>query len=193
MLIIQYLIVMSIIQGIIYYQHNKNKYRKGRKKMSNVFTKKITKRTVFCLAMIAIFLIQIRLQAQLASGYRNFLGNIYYKGQTPANFDRYWNQVTPENAGKWASCEQARDDMNYWLWLDRAYEYAKTNGFVFKEHCLVWGHSSGQPGWVCNLSASEQRAEVEEWIQALGERYPDMDLIDVVNEPLHAPPVTKMR
>jgi len=117
-----------------------------------------------------------------------FLGNIHYQGRTPLDFAQYWNQVTPENGGKWASCEQNRDDMSYWGWLDAAYEYAKGNGFPFKEHTLIWGHSSGQPDWICSLPEDEQLAEVEEWIRAVGERYPDLDYVDVVNEPLHDSP-----
>jgi endo-1,4-beta-xylanase len=45
----------------------------------------------------------------------------------------------------------------------------------------VWG--SQQPGWIAGLSQSEQRAEVEEWIRLFCERYPNTQLIDVVNEP----------
>ena len=36
--------------------------------------------------------------------------------------------------------------------------------------------------------SASQREEVEEWIRLVGERYPDMDFVDVVNEPLNAPP-----
>lgn len=130
-------------------------------------------------------------QAQFAASQAKFLGNIHTKGQTPLNFDLYWNQLTPGNAGKWASCEQARDDMNYWLWMDRAYDHARQNGFIFKEHTLVWGHSSGEPSWMSSVPANEQMAEVVEWFEAVAERYPDIDMIDVVNEPLHAPPSYK--
>lgn len=130
-------------------------------------------------------------QAQFAEGQSKFLGNIHTKGQTPLNFDMYWNQLTPGNAGKWASCEQARDDMNYWLWLDRAYDHAKQTGFQFKLHTLVWGHSSGEPGWMSSVPQNEQKDEVIEWFEAVAERYSDIDMIDVVNEPLHAPPSYK--
>ncbi|MBN2037392.1 MAG: endo-1,4-beta-xylanase [Chitinispirillaceae bacterium] len=128
---------------------------------------------------------------QLAKGKSKFLGNTHTKGQTPINFDMYWNQVTPGNAGKWASCEQARDDFNYWLWCDRAYDHARQVGFVFKEHTLVWGHSSGEPSWMSSVPRDEQMDEVLEWYEAFAERYPDVEMIDVVNEPLHAPPSYK--
>jgi endo-1,4-beta-xylanase len=45
----------------------------------------------------------------------------------------------------------------------------------------VWG--SQQPTWLNSLSQAEQKAEVEEWIRLFCERYPDTQLIDVVNEP----------
>ena len=45
----------------------------------------------------------------------------------------------------------------------------------------MWG--SQQPSWINGLSQSEQRAQVEEWIRLFCERYPDTQLIDVVNEP----------
>jgi endo-1,4-beta-xylanase len=143
------------------------------------------------LAIIFVVLIPMSIDAQLAKGYTKFLGSIHYKGKTPLNFGTYWNQVTPENEGKWPSCEQAKDDFNYWLWLDRAYEYAQTNGLKFKEHCLVWGHSSGEPSWVCSLTTAEQKTQVEQWMAALAERYPNFDYIDVVNEPLHDVPCYK--
>lgn len=97
----------------------------------------------------------------------------------------YFNQVTPENAGKWGSVESVRDEMN-WTDLDVAYEFAKANGFPFKLHTLIWGQQA--PEWMDELPADEQLAEIEEWMSLLAERYPDVETIDVVNEPLHAPP-----
>ena len=32
---------------------------------------------------------------------------------------------------------------------------------------------------------AEQLEEIDEWMAAIAERYPDIDQIDVVNEPLH--------
>ncbi len=114
-----------------------------------------------------------------------FLGNIFRSSSEPRNFSQYWNQVTPENAGKWESVESSRDQMN-WGTLDAIYNYAKQHGFPFKMHTLVWGNQ--QPSWITSLSQAEQRAEVEEWFAAVAARYPAIDLIDVVNEPLHDPP-----
>jgi endo-1,4-beta-xylanase len=125
--------------------------------------------------------------AQIAADNCKYLGNVI-AGSTPSDFTQYWNQVTPENAGKWQSVESPRDQMS-WTELDNAYNTAKDNGFLFKQHTLIWGQQ--QPAWITDLSADEQKAEVEEWISEFCARYPDADFIDVVNEPLHAVPVYK--
>lgn len=122
--------------------------------------------------------------AQLARDKCKFLGNII-AGETPADFTTYWNQVTPENAGKWGSAEPTRDGMS-WSALDNAYHFAKEHNLPFKQHTFVWGQQ--QPDWIGALSPEEQKEEVEEWIKTFCERYPETDFIDVVNEPLHAAP-----
>ena len=123
--------------------------------------------------------------APIAQGKSKFLGNIYSAAQRPG-FEAYWNQVTPENAGKWGLVERQRDVM-FWDDLDAAYALAKDNGFPFHFHTLVWGRT--QPEWIQGLPESEQREEIEEWFQAVADRYPDIDYLEVVNEPLHDPPV----
>lgn len=120
---------------------------------------------------------------QLAEGQAKFLGNIA-ANSVPSNFGQYWNQITPENGGKWGEVEQSRDSYN-WTAQDNSYSYAQQQNIPFKGHTLVWG--SQEPGWISSLSQAEQRAEVEEWIIDYATRYPDTDMIDVVNEPLHAP------
>ncbi|RKP48994.1 hypothetical protein D7Z26_21315 [Cohnella endophytica] len=121
--------------------------------------------------------------AGLASGSK-FLGNVI-ASSVPSNFGTYWNQVTPENSTKWGSVEGTRNSMS-WSQADIAYNYAKSNGFPFKFHTLVWG--SQEPSWVAGLSAADQKAEVTQWIQAAAQRYGGSDFVDVVNEPLHAKP-----
>lgn len=120
----------------------------------------------------------------IAEGKPKFLGNVYSPSQA-VGFDNYWNQVTPENGGKWGSVEQSRGNMN-WNDLDAAYALAKDNGFAFKLHVLIWGNQ--QPSWMENLSTVEQLEEIKEWFQAIADRYPAIDFIEVVNEPLHDPP-----
>jgi endo-1,4-beta-xylanase len=140
-----------------------------------------------CLVICLMFSVFVA-YGQMAAGKEKWVGNIWYGGSEPLKFSTYWNQLTPENAGKWASVEGTRDQMN-WSQLDAMYNYCKSKGYPFKEHCFVWG--AQQPSWIGSLSQSEQKAEVEEWIRLYGERYPDTDSIDVVNEMFHNTPVYK--
>jgi endo-1,4-beta-xylanase len=120
----------------------------------------------------------------LAENQSKFLGSAYSAAQAP-NFSAYFNQLTPENAGKWGSVESERDVMNF-TGLDEAYAFARANGMPFKLHTLIWGNQ--QPAWIEALPPEEQLEEIDEWFAALAERYPDLDAIEVVNEPLHDPP-----
>lgn len=117
---------------------------------------------------------------------KKFVGNITTSGQVRGDFAKYWDQITPENEGKWGSVERTRDVYN-WSGIDAAYRYAKQHNIPFKQHTFVWG--SQYPTWIDHLSPSEQAGEIEEWIRDFCNRYPDVDMIDVVNEatPGHAP------
>ena len=121
----------------------------------------------------------------IATGKAKFLGSAYSNPNQKPNFTAYWNQVTPENAGKWGSAEPTRGVFN-WAELDSAYKTAKDNGFPFKMHTLIWG--SQQPLWLDNLSAADQLTAIKNWFSQVAQRYPAIDIIEVVNEPLHAPP-----
>ena len=115
-----------------------------------------------------------------------FVGNITTRGSVGSDFARYWNQITPENEGKWGSVEGTRDQYN-WGPVDRIYEFARANNMPVKAHTFVWGAQA--PSWIGGLSAAEQREEIEEWMRDYCARYPDTAIIDVVNEALpgHAP------
>ena len=149
-----------------------------------------TKKILISLALAASTLIPGSADAQLSSNPDKFLGNITTRynvdyGKEP--FHTLWNQITCENESKWSSIEgNSRGSFN-WGGCDNAYNYAKKHGFPFKFHTLVWG--SQYPGWMDNLSTSEQYKAIEEWMDAIQKRYPDLDIIDVVNEAVegHAP------
>lgn len=126
-----------------------------------------------------------RTDPPIATGKDKYLGAAWSPGTASLNFANYWNQVTPENGGKWGSVEGTRDVMN-WAQADEAYALAKSKGFPFKWHTFIWGNQ--QPAWIESLSTAEQREEIEEWYAAVAARYPDIDQIEVVNEPLHDPP-----
>jgi endo-1,4-beta-xylanase len=128
-----------------------------------------------------------QLFSQLANGHDIFLGNVYGNFTIHPTYDSLWNQLTPENRGKWIYNEPGRD-IYEWQGLDIAYDYAITRDMPFKEHTLIWGTSQGEPYWLPYLDSLEQAEEVEEWIQLVAQRYPETAMVDVVNEPLHQYP-----
>lgn len=112
-----------------------------------------------------------------------FVGNITTSDQADAvglTFSSHWDQITPENAGKWGSIQSNASAAFNWSRLDAIYDYAQKNGIAFKEHTFVWGNQ--QP------SGALSEAHVKRWISEFCTRYPNTRLIDVVNEP---PPHTE--
>lgn len=122
--------------------------------------------------------------AQISKNPYKFLGNITTYGSMDTDGYRYsdlWNQVTPENETKWSSVEGTRGSFN-WYGADNSYNYAKNNKLHFKFHCFAWG--SQYPEWITTLSAKERYDEIVKWIDAAKMHYPNLELIDVVNEAL---------
>ncbi len=115
----------------------------------------------------------------LADGAAKFVGNITTNGQVRSDFGTYWNQITAENECKWGSINTGRGQFN-WSGCDNAYNWAKQNGGHFKFHALVWG--SQYPSWIKGKSASETKEIITEWFDAVAKHYPDLEMIDVVNE-----------
>ncbi|WP_405326505.1 endo-1,4-beta-xylanase [Fibrobacter sp.] len=115
----------------------------------------------------------------LADGAAKFVGNITTRGQVRSDFTQLWNQITAENECKWGSINTARGQFN-WSGCDAAYNWAKQNGGHFKFHALVWG--SQYPNWIKGKSASETKQIITEWFDAVAKHYPDLEMIDVVNE-----------
>lgn len=118
-----------------------------------------------------------------ATGMSKFIGCTY--NSPDANFVNYWTQVTPGNAGKFGSVAVSADSSQWnWSTLDAASNLAARNRLIFKDHCLVWGQQ--QPSWItaAGFDSAKQVNAVEQWIRLVGTRYPLMDMIDVVNEPL---------
>ena len=115
-----------------------------------------------------------------------FVGNITTSGNIRSDFLQYWDQLTAENEGKWQSMEGTRDQFN-WAKSDAYTTYAEQNNILYKHHTFVWGAQS--PSWLNDLSGPEAKEEIEEWISAYCGRYPNIPMIDVVNEatPGHQP------
>jgi len=121
--------------------------------------------------------------APLAGGATKFMGNITTNGAVRSDFGTYWNQITAENECKWGSVEGTRGTYNFKGCKD-AYNWAKNNGGHFKFHALVWG---GQyPSWLPNLSAADTKTAITAWFDAVKTNFPDLEMIDVVNEAIWA-------
>ena len=121
--------------------------------------------------------------AQLSQNPNKFLGNITtYGSVNPSGFEykSLWNQITCENETKWQSVEGTRGSYS-WYGADNAYNYAKNNNILFKFHTLVWG--SQYPSWfTSSLSVQERYNAIVKWMDAVKAHYPNLEMIDVVNE-----------
>ena len=116
----------------------------------------------------------------LADGAAKFLGNIPVFGEIPEDFGTYWNQITPENECVWGQVEKTRGEYN-WTGCDLVYNWAKTNNAHFTFRTLLWG--SQRPSWLGKtLDASETKKAFTDWLDAVQEHYPDLEMIEVVNE-----------
>lgn len=131
------------------------------------------------------FCTTLSVNAQLSKNPDKFLGNITTRYQVDAGggvptYASLWNQITPENESKWASVEGTRGSYSWWG-ADNAYNYAKNHNFPFKFHTLVWG--SQYPSWfTSSLSVKERYNAIVKWMDEVKKHYPDLAMIDVVNE-----------
>ena len=145
--------------------------------MNQLFTKTLMSAAIACSLCNTA-------NAQLSSNPDKFLGNITTSWNNDMDtdgfiFSDYWNQVTPENATKWGSVEGTRGKYN-WGGADKAFNYAKEHGFLFKFHTFAWG--SQFPNWLRNLTPEERYEAIVEWMDAAKEHFPELPIIDVVNE-----------
>ena len=122
--------------------------------------------------------------AALADGGAKFVGNITVNYAVRDDFGTYWNQITAENECKWESIDKGNGKYDF-SGCDRAYNWAKNHNGKFKFHALIWG--SQFPSRLCkdnnpNISAEETRQVIDAWFEAVHNHYPDLEMIDVVNE-----------
>ncbi len=130
-------------------------------------------------------LFPMKSHAQLSTNPDKFLGNITTRYNVDAGggvepFYKLWNQITPENETKWDAIEGSRRGSFNFSGADRAANYAKQHGFPFKYHTLIWG--AQYPSWVNSLSTAEQTKAITEYFDAVKAHYPNLEIIDVVNE-----------
>ncbi len=130
-------------------------------------------------------------QQPIALGRNKFLGSIYSPAQRQ-DVERYFNQITPENAGKWGSVERVEGVYDF-TELDEAREVAAVNGFPFRFHVLLWG--SQQPTWLKPLSDEQKVEKIRAWFQAVADHYDNssparatLEYLEVVNEFINDPP-----
>jgi endo-1,4-beta-xylanase len=124
---------------------------------------------------------------RLGTGSKKFVGNL--KSRDEKNFANLWNQLTPENEGKWQRVGTSIDSTKWnWQPVTKLYDYAKANKMQFKFHTLIWGRQ--QPNWISGLAPDQQLKYITYWISQVGKRFPDTEMVDVVNEalPKHWPP-----
>lgn len=130
--------------------------------------------------------------AQLNQNTCKFLGNIttsynIQPGVGNLKYEDLWDQLTCENETKWGSivnCKvsSAQEGIQKWNWktADAHYKWCKDNGVLFKFHALLW--TSQWPTQLANCSPSELKQQVGYWMDAVAIKYPDLAVIDVVNE-----------
>ena len=121
-------------------------------------------------------------QAQLSTNPDKFLGNITTNYNVDAGKEKFytlWNQITPENETKWDAIEGSRGSFTFGN-ADKSANYAKQHKFPFKYHTLIWG--AQYPSWMNNLSTADQYKAIIEYFDAVKEHYPNLEIIDVVNE-----------
>jgi endo-1,4-beta-xylanase len=109
-----------------------------------------------------------------------------------SDFIDYWNQVTPENAGKHGLYEQNMDEYES-LAMDQIYSFALAEDLPLKQHTFLFWCCGADPEWLMDLSASEIRQQLEEWMNDYFQMYPELDYVEVVNEPFQSPPPGKIR
>ena len=134
------------------------------------------------MSVLLLSLVSVAAHAQLSSNPDKFLGNITTRYQIDVQgiepYWKMWNQITCENESKWGSVEGDRGSFNWGC--DNAVNYARNHNFLFKFHALIWG--SQYPNWLSNLSASERFQAITKWMDAVKKKYPNLEMIDVVNE-----------
>ncbi len=139
-------------------------------------------RYILILAALSGCLALSNLTRAAAPNRAKFLGTTWSGFNSPL-FGTLFNQITPENAGKWGNVEPQKG-VFLWRNLDAMYTLAKRRHLIVKQHNMIWGQN--QPRWV---NKSNAKAAVRQWFAAFARRYASRTaLMDVVNEPLQNPP-----
>ncbi len=90
-----------------------------------------------------------------------------------------FNLVTPENSMKWGYVNPEPGKFR-WDDADELVAYASANDMDVHGHALVW--YTQLPGWVLQSEVNEREGLMNEFIDTMTARYPDVAIWDVVNE-----------
>jgi len=152
----------------------------------------------FPILLTTIFALMSGVQAQINQNSCKFLGNITTQGQIQPDagdltFEGLWDQLTCENESKWGeivNCKvsSAAEGVQKWKWsaCDAHYQWCKEHGVLFKFSTLLWTNQF--PSCLKGVTGNALKQQVEYWFDAVAIKYPDVAIIDVVNEaiPGHA-------
>lgn len=141
-------------------------------------------RSHFTRALLTPFLLVATFQPAPAATTK-YLGTIWQQEATKpwqpdALLGTFFDQVSPENCGKWGVLEPARGT-RHWEPLDAMVACGRERRLTMKYHCFVWGMQ--QPDWT--RATNGMREQVDALMADVFKRYGrSLALIDVVNEPL---------
>ena len=145
------------------------------------------------LFLICLFVLaSVSSQAQINHNTCKFLGNITTFGKIEPDagdltFEGLWDQLTCENESKWGNIvtctvSSAAEGVEKWNWsaCDAHYQWSRDHGVLFKFKALLWTYDF--PSCLKNVKGNELKKQVEYWFDAVAIKYPDVAIIDVVNE-----------
>jgi endo-1,4-beta-xylanase len=158
--------------------------RRVRQERVNEMTECVADSAASCFPLISAVVAVLATGIVRAEEPAKFLGSIWQNRADDPLFGTVFDQITPENCGKWKSVERERG-MRVWTDLDAMVQFADRHSVIAKHHCLVWGMQ--QPDWT--QEAADMSNAVDDVIADFFERYSKtIALVDVVNEPISQPP-----
>lgn len=138
----------------------------------------------FLLPLCAAVIAMLATRTVQAEEPTKFLGSIWQNKADDPLFGTVFDQITPENCGKWEAVERVRG-MRVWTNVEAMVRFAGQRNMVVKHHGFVWGQQ--QPVWT--QKAGDMTNAVDAMIEDFFTRFGrQIAMVDVVNEPISAPP-----